>query len=115
MNCNYRFWSNIVALSKFGRLVHFTAFSRLSTSIIFCLFLMFSIVFPNTELFISLKRVFFKTVGCCFSKFSILSDIGLHPRTLIKGYSSVNFSYFSVPSQDIALNYDNVIHSFYVV
>ena len=37
-----------------------------STRIIFCLFLMFSIVFPNTELFISLKKSFSKLLAAVF-------------------------------------------------
>ena len=61
--------SNIVARSKFSFDDSLIACFPLSINVTFCLFLMFSIVFQNTELFMSLKKSFSKVFEAVFLRF----------------------------------------------
>ena len=55
------FSSNMVHRLRFGFAASFNAFMRFLTYLIFTFFLMFSIVFPQTEMFIGLRKFFSKS------------------------------------------------------
>ena len=51
---------------------------------------MFSIVLPNTELFISLKRSFSKLFFASRSKLCVKIDVGFQPCTLVNFIQAMN-------------------------
>ena len=79
-----RFSLNILELTYVDFDVSLSSFFSLVTSLTSTLFLKFSIVFPKTLLFVSLKKSFSKVFLACFLFFGVEVNILLKPRGLIE-------------------------------
>ena len=91
---------NILKDLKFGLFVNLLNFRPYGTNFTSMCFLIFSIVFPKTALFINLKKVFFEIVCGFLTLFGVKIYIGLEPSALCERNDAMYFGYNHVESQE---------------
>ena len=87
------FSSNMVNRLKFCFASSFNAFMRFLTYLTSTSFLVFSIVFPKTEMFIGLKKSFSKSFFFIRTQPRVELGVAFYPRLLFEDYSSVDLFY----------------------